>query len=66
MYVEEGVQENGEPCLTTKHIFKPTNLNFYIQYFDEKFTVRTDILQSNETNDFEFVINEIAKKLGEQ
>ena len=66
VYVEEGVQENGEPCLTTKHIFKPTNLNFYIQYFDEKFTVRTDILQSNETNDFEFVINEIAKKLGEQ
>jgi hypothetical protein len=65
VYVEEGIQDNCEPCLTTKHIFKTTELNFYIQYFDEKFTVRTDTLQSNETNDYEFIINEIAKKLAE-
>ena len=65
IYVEEGRELNGEPCMTMKHIFKPTELNFYIQYFDEKFTIRTDTLQSNETNDYEFIINEIAKKLGE-
>ena len=65
VYFEEGVQENGEPCLTTKHIFKPTNLNFYIQYVDNNFTVMTDNSHSNHINDYEFIINEIAKKLAE-
>ncbi len=65
VYVEEGIQDNGEPCLTTKHIFKPTNLNFYIQYVDDDFLVLTDNLQSNQMNDYEFIINEIAKKLAE-
>lgn len=63
--VEEGWDEKGEPFISTKHEFVPTDLNFYIQYFGDNFNVRTDKSTSSNINDFEFIINAIARKLGE-
>ena len=65
IYVENGILEDGTAAVERIFKYVPTELNFYLQYFGDSFTVRTDNLQSNESNDFGFITNEIAKKLGE-
>lgn len=62
---EEGHNTDRGMFIFKKFESISTELNFYLHYSDGNFTVRTDNLQSKNTNDFKFILNEIVKKLGE-
>lgn len=64
--IEECWQQDGKPFISIKHEFINTDLNFYVTYTEDDFTVKTDNKPSTKINDYEFIVDEIAFKLCEQ